>query len=143
MHINSELKLIVVSAAALLAFACAQEQAVNKTNRDQAPKTPPVPAATLDEMASGKNVYEANCMVCHRSDGTGGKVSIEGENLDVENLTSAKMKSFPDEKLLGYIMNGIEDEGMPAFKGKLSEGEMRDVVKYIRTVLQNTRSTPK
>jgi mono/diheme cytochrome c family protein len=33
-------------------------------------------------------------------------------------------------------MNGAEDDGMPAFKGKLSEGEMRDVVKFIRVELQ-------
>jgi mono/diheme cytochrome c family protein len=58
--------------------------------------------------------------------------------LTVEDLTTAKIKGFSDEKIIGYIMNGVEDEGMPAFKGKLSEGEMRDVVKYIR-VLQGKK----
>ena len=62
----------------------------------------------------------------------GGRVSIEGKNLNVEDLTAAKIKGFTDEKIIGYIMNGVEDEGMPAFKGKLSEGEIRDVVKHVR-----------
>ena len=96
-----------------------------------------MPAATIDELGSGKTVYETNCMICHKSDGTGGKVSIEGRNLNVDNLTSNKIKGFSDEKIIGYVMNGVEDEGMPAFKGKISEGEMRDLVKYIRSELQH------
>jgi mono/diheme cytochrome c family protein len=121
----------------LLTFAisCGSERSsVNNANVSSSPKTPPVPAATVDELASGKKVYETNCILCHKADGTGGRVSIEGKNLNVEDLTSAKIKGFTDEKIIGYVMNGVEDEGMPAFKGRLSEGEMRDVVRYIRTL---------
>ncbi|MFL6469042.1 MAG: c-type cytochrome [Pyrinomonadaceae bacterium] len=120
-------------------FSCSQEQALNNSNSYIIRKTP-VPVATIDELASGKKVYETNCMICHRSDGTGGKVSIERKSLNVENLTTEKVKGFSDEKIIGYIMNGIEDEGMPPFKGKLTEGEMRDVVKFIRTELQHVGS---
>lgn len=118
---------------AVVMISCGSDQpAGNMTNANSSPKTPPVPAATIDELASGKNVFETNCILCHKSDGTGGRVTIEGKNLNVEDLTTAKIIGFSDEKLIGYIMNGVEDEGMPAFKGKLSEGEMRDVVKHIR-----------
>ena len=51
-----------------------------------------IPAATVDELASGKSAYETNCVLCHRLDGTGGRVSIEGKNLNVENLTAAKFR---------------------------------------------------
>lgn len=105
-------------------------------NRER--KGTPLPKATVDELASGKNVYEANCMICHKDDGTGGKVSIEGKTLNVEDLTANKIKTMSDEKIILYIMNGVEDEGMPAFKGKISEGEMRDIVKYIRTQIQKS-----
>ena len=96
----------------------------------------PLPSATIDELASGRKVYEINCANCHKADGTGGPVEIEGKKLNPDNLTSDKIKGFTDEKIIGYIMNGVEDEGMPAFKGKLSEGEIRDVVKYVRTEIQ-------
>ena len=96
----------------------------------------PLPSATLDELASGRKVYEINCANCHKANGTGGPVEIEGKKLNPDNLTSDKIKGFTDEKIIGYIMNGVEDEGMPAFKGKLSEGEIRDVVKYVRTEIQ-------
>jgi len=56
--------------------------------------------------------------------------------MNVDDLTSEKIKAFSDEKIIGYMIKGIPDEGMPAFKDKISEGGMRDVVKYIRTELQ-------
>lgn len=122
----------------LVNFGCSNEKtpnvAVNSTNA--APVQPPLPAASIDELASGRNVYKQNCAACHKEDGTGGETIFEGKKMNAENLTSAKIKGFSDEKIIGYIQKGVEDEGMPAFEGKLSEGEMRDVVKFIRVELQ-------
>jgi mono/diheme cytochrome c family protein len=39
-------------------------------------------------------------------------------------------------------MNGIPDEGMPAMKGKLSEAEMREIVRYVRTAIQKVPPKP-
>ena len=108
----------------------------NRPSNSNAAAATPLPSATIDELASGKKVYEINCSNCHKQDGTGGPVEIEGKKINPDNLTSDKIKGFTDEKIIGYIMNGIEDEGMPPFKDKLSEGEIRDVVKYVRTVIQ-------
>jgi len=91
------------------------------------------PTANIDEVALGRKVFEQNCAICHKDDGTGGTVEIEGKKLDPDDLTSNKIKKFTDDKIIGYIMLGVPDEGMPAFKNKLSEAEIRDVVKYIRT----------
>src|SRR4030095_12279887 len=114
-----------------------------KVNVD--PPNTPLPAATIDELASGRKVYMDNCAKCHREDGSGGEVEIEGKKLDPEDLTSAKIKRFPDDKMIRIIMNGAEDDGMPGFKGKLPEGEMRDVVKFVRVELQKMPApqTPK
>jgi len=94
------------------------------------------PTATVDELARGRKIYSDNCAACHKEDGTGGKVEIEGKKLDAENLTTEKIKKFTDDKIIGYIYNGVVDEGMPAFKDKLSEPEIREVVRYVRTGLQ-------
>ena len=132
-------KLIVITLSLLpIGFiACSQDETSN-VNANRARKGTPVPVATVDELASGKKVYETSCMICHKDDGTGGRITIEGKNLNVEDLTGDKIKKMTDEKIITYIMNGVEDEGMPAFKGKLSEGEMRDVVKFIRTKFHKT-----
>jgi mono/diheme cytochrome c family protein len=134
---------LILSALGMYAACAGERPAANNTSVNSAAKTPPLPAATVDELASGKKVYETNCMICHRENGTGGRVTIEGKNIKPENLTEDKFKKMPDAKLISYIMEGVEDEGMPAFKSKLSEGEMRDVVKYIRAALQKTSETPK
>lgn len=119
-------------AAALLA-ACGQDHANVATNTaTPETKVSPVPTASIDELASGKSVYTKNCANCHKDDGHGGKVEIEGKTLDVADLTDFKIANFTDEKLTRYVVNGIPDDGMPAFKDKLSEGEIRDVIKYIR-----------
>ena len=116
---------------------------VNTVNT--APARTPEPVATIDEMASGKKLYVDNCANCHKENGTGGEVVIDGRKMKPDDLTSAKIKGFSDDKIIRYIMNGIEDEGMPAFKDKLSEGEMRDLVKFIRVELQKmpAPSSPK
>ena len=119
---------ILTVAVAFTACSGNNSESANVTNTVKQP----APAATVDELSSGKKVFEKNCAICHRADGTGGKVTVEGKSLNVEDLTAPKIKAFSDEKMIGYVMNGVEDEGMPAFKGKLSEGEMRDVVKYVR-----------
>ena len=127
---------IVVSTFGL--FACSQPENTFNMNMNRTRYGTPLPLATVDVLASGKKVYETNCMICHRENGTGGKVSIEGKNLNVEDLTADKIKKMTDERIILYIMNGVEDEGMPAFKDKISEGEMRDIVKYIRTTFHKT-----
>src|SRR6478735_8743242 len=136
------IRVLTISVCALLAISCSgttSNVAVNNASNalaSNAPPASPLPSATIDELASGRKVYQASCANCHKENGTGGEVTIEGKTLDPEDLTSAKIKGFPDEKITRIIMNGIEDDGMPAFKGKLSEGELRDVVKFIRVELQ-------
>lgn len=119
-------------------FGCAEDKSLNTAANTVVPanKTTPVPAATINEIASGKKVYEQNCAVCHKEDGTGGPIEIEGKKINPDDLTSEKITKFSDEKIIGYIIKGVPDEGMPAFKDRLSEGEMRDVVKYIRKDFQ-------
>lgn len=137
------IRVLIFSVCAFFAIACssttsnvANNGSTNVPRASNAPIPSPLPSATIDELASGRKVYAASCANCHKENGTGGKVTIEGKELEPEDLTSSKVKNFPDEKIIRIIMNGAEDDGMPAFKGKLSEGDMRDVVKFIRVELQ-------
>jgi mono/diheme cytochrome c family protein len=75
-------------------------------------------------------------MICHKDTGKGGKMTQDGKTINPDDLTTAKMKAMTDEKLNGYVTNGIEDEGMPAFKGKLTTDEIKSVIRHVRT-LQN------
>jgi mono/diheme cytochrome c family protein len=46
------------------------------------------------------------------------------------------LKKMDDAKYFRVIKEGIIDEGMPAYKDKLSDDEIRDVVKFIRRDFQ-------
>lgn len=133
------LKLSIVAVFAFIVFAaCSQEQ----TSAPSGPETPAAPAepaapATPDEVATGENIYKQNCMKCHKEDGTGGDVEIRGHTLKAENLVSDKMKKEPDSVYIEYITKGVPSEGMPSFNEKLSQDEMKAVVKYIREKLQS------
>lgn len=131
---------VFIIAALALAACSGGGPAVNNAAPSNATITvmTPDPNATPppETLATGKKLYQTNCAACHKEDGTGGKMEIEGKSINPDDLTSAKIKAFPDDKIYGYIYKGIEDEGMPAFKDKLSEAEIREVVRYLRADIQ-------
>lgn len=152
-------KLSLVAATAAFSFSCSQtapppttnsvSNAKNSTttvaavspqnqnrpegNSDAKKRLQSAAAAVDDEIVSeGDDVYAMNCAICHKDTGKGGKVTIKGKSLNAEDLTSEKMKKLSDEKLFEYVSEGVPDEGMPSFKGKLSEDQMRSAVATVR-----------
>lgn len=99
------------------------------------------PASTVDQLAVGRNLYQQNCAKCHRDVGTGGKITIDGKQFDPKDLTSEKMKGRSDDKLLRDIGDGAPDDGMPAFKDKLTETQIKETVRFIRGELQKASLT--
>lgn len=124
---------LIISSAAFFLFACTANSPVNTSGNANSTVAPGTPTDTL---ATGRKLYNQNCAACHRVNGAGGKLDFEGKTLDPEDLTSEKMVRTSDEKLYGYIFDGIPDEGMPAFKEKLKEPQIREIVRFIRAELQ-------
>ena len=144
---------LICSALAVFIFACSQTPTGNNTANNSANKPTnnkaennsnvfsnmPVnipPEVKQDETASGRKIYTEICANCHKEDGSGGKVTIEGKTINAENLTTDKMKKMADAKYVEYIKNGVPDEGMPAFKDKLNDEQINNVIKFIRTEFQ-------
>lgn len=139
-------KSVLVSAClALFVFACNQaanntaNNAVVTTNNARANSNAPANTTTstpADEIASGKSVYLERCVKCHKENGTGGAVDVMGEKHTAANFTSERMKKDSDEEFVKVIENGEVEEGMPAFKGKLTDEQIKSVVKFIRKEFQ-------
>ena len=75
-------------------------------------------------------IWKKKCVKCH---GSNGKGKVEG----VPDLTNVIIKKKSDKTLINSITNGIkgeteEDEDMPAWKGKLTEDEIKAAVKYVK-----------
>ncbi len=83
-----------------------------------------------DGVAKGAIVYEENCLSCHAQ---GGKGDI-GPNLTDNYWIHAK---GDPSTIYPVVLNGVEDNGMPAWAEMLSKEELMSVVAYIIT-LQGT-----
>lgn len=130
---------IMIAAVALFALACSKTE-TNTSTPNTAKSTPPVTAptaaATPDELAGAKKIFSEKCVGCHKENGTGGEKDIDGVKIKVPDLTSEKMKAEPDTEFIDIITNGAKEDGMPAFKGKVSDQEIKDLVKLIRKEIQ-------
>lgn len=133
----------IILAFALFIFACSQANKSNNTANNAVNNTNSVantntqtPASPSDDLASAKIVYNEKCAKCHKEDGTGGEIDILGEKRKAANLAGERMKKDSDKDLTEAIADGIQDEGMPAFKGKLTDDQIKDLVKFIRKEFQ-------
>ena len=132
--------LLIILFVSAFFISCAQTEnknPVNKTNKPVNEK--PKPESTPDEMAKGRKLYKEQCARCHQENGTGGRVEIEGKTLSVDDLTSEKMINEPDEEYVKYMIEGIEEEGMPSFKDVITKDEMNEIVKFIRKEIQKKK----
>ena len=81
-------------------------------------------------MADGGATFKAKCAMCHGADGSG-NTGI-GKSMGLRDLGSAEVQSMSETDLAALISNGKGK--MPAYKDKLSAGDISDLVKYIRTL---------
>jgi mono/diheme cytochrome c family protein len=79
-----------------------------------------------DDSAS---LYKTKCAVCHAPDGSGN--SVMGKKLGAKDLCSDEVQKKTDAELNDLIANGM-GKTMPAYKGKLTDDEIKGLVAYIR-----------
>jgi mono/diheme cytochrome c family protein len=94
------------------------------------------------DTSAGRELYVKQCAECHKESGEGGEVVVDGRKMKADNLTDDRRKKLTDEKMVKVMVDGIPDEGMPSYKDKLSEAEMREIVKYVRVDLQKLPAPP-
>jgi len=81
---------------------------------------PPLAAAQ-----SAADNYKAKCAMCHGADGS---KSMMG----AKPLNGAEVQAMSDADLTAAITDGKGK--MPAYKGKLTDAQIKDLVAYIRTL---------
>ncbi len=87
----------------------------------------------------GKAVYERQCQACHGIGGWGD--GPDAKDLKVAPANFHRFSSFlkSDEELLRTVEHGVVFSPMHAWRGRLTDGEMQDVVAYIRLLAQQAR----
>ncbi len=74
------------------------------------------------------SLYKAKCEMCHSADGSGGTPA--GKALKARDFASPEVKSETDAQLTEILTNGKNK--MPAYKGKLTDDQIKGLVAYIR-----------
>ena len=120
----------------LVAIACTETAAPTNSAAPRTTAASPAPSATApaDEFARAKTNYAKNCEACHGPNAEGGLAKVNNKQIKVPSLKAAHAIKHTDEQLTKMITNGEED--MPAFKDKLSQDEINELVRYIRKVVQ-------
>lgn len=139
----------IFAAMTLFVIACSNNQTTNiNTNVNTvaainsnavAPNAAVPNAATTtapDELAAAGKIYTEQCSKCHKDDGTGGVSDIDGKKIKAPNFASERMKNDHDSEWIEVIEHGAKEDGMPAYKGKISDTEIKKLVKYIRREFQ-------
>ena len=139
---------LILSLLAIFIFACSQNTSTggtaNVTTANAAVVSGNSPAvfnsaanqSGADELASATKIYSEKCIKCHKEDGKGGISDIEGTKIKAPDFTAEKHKNDKDSEWIDTIENGAKEDGMPAYKGKISDDDIKNLVKYIRKNFQ-------
>jgi mono/diheme cytochrome c family protein len=79
---------------------------------------------------SGADTYKTKCSACHGKNGAGD--TMLGKNLKLRPLGSDDVQKQSDDELFTIVSKG--KKRMPPFDRKLSKDQIRDLVKYIRSL---------
>src|ERR1035438_5320808 len=80
--------------------------------------------------SGGEATYKAKCQMCHGADGAG--ATPAGKAMKAIPFTDPQILKASDADLIAATKNGKGK--MPAYTGKLSDGEIKAVVAYIHTL---------
>ena len=81
--------------------------------------------ARAADIFNGKEVYELHCQSCHGIDGS----SVEP---GIPDFTRGESLMVPDTELFERLWDGMDH--MPSYRGMMEDGDLRDVIAYLRTL---------
>jgi copper transport protein len=121
-------------AVAVLVLACLGRLGVTAQGNPEAAKVRNPVTATPESIAAGQQSYLRNCASCHGRTGEGGP----GNDLipPAPSLVDEQWDhGSSDGEIFDNIRNGISpDFNMVPFKDKLKDGEIWNVVNYLRSI---------
>jgi len=89
-------------------------------------------AGVVSFAQSGEATYKAKCQMCHGA--TGMADSGAGKSMKVKPVTDPDVKKMSEADMIKATENGMGK--MTAFKGKLSDAEIKSSVQYFRSFIK-------
>jgi mono/diheme cytochrome c family protein len=79
---------------------------------------------------SGAATYKAKCAMCHGADGLA--ATPMAKSMKILSFKAPAMVKTSEAQFIASTTNG--KARMPAYKGKLTDAQIKDVIAYIRTL---------
>jgi len=87
-------------------------------------------AGPVVAQAPGADTYKTKCAMCHGADGLA--ATAMGKSMKILSFKDPAMIKASDAQFIASTENGKNK--MPAYKGKLTDAQIKDVVAFIRTL---------
>jgi len=87
-------------------------------------------AGTVSFAQDAAATYKAKCQMCHGA--TGMADTPAGKSTKARPFTDPEVMKMSDDDLIAVTTNGKNK--MPAYKGKLTDAQIKDVIAYIHTL---------
>ncbi|MGE3151544.1 MAG: cytochrome c [Nitrospiraceae bacterium] len=104
--------------------------------------TSPSVSAPIGSPDRGRAIYLEHCLSCHGLSGNGDGAEAPYLSPRPASLISAATSAKSDKELLQIIDQGKPHTSMRAWSGMLTNEEQRDVVAYIRSLIQFRPPSP-
>lgn len=86
-------------------------------------------AFAAPKKSEGGSIFREKCSMCHGIEGKGYAA------IKTPDFTDPKWQAaHTNREMVDAIENGVQGTAMVSFKGKLTEQQMKDVLKYIRSL---------
>lgn len=92
--------------------------------------------ATPEVLASGKRIYQQNCVTCHGDTGRGDGAAARSLPGLPADFTQQHFAMHTDAEVFGWIKGGKPGTVMPAFGDALDDEQVWQVITYIRQFAQ-------
>jgi mono/diheme cytochrome c family protein len=79
---------------------------------------------------SAEDLYKAKCLLCHAADGSGNTPA--GKKMEVKSFSAPEVAKNTDATWIDVTKTGKGK--MPAYTGKLTDDQIKDVIKYVRSL---------
>jgi mono/diheme cytochrome c family protein len=87
-------------------------------------------AAPVFAQSAGADTYKAKCQMCHGPDGTA--ATPMGKMMKITSFRDPAVVKESDADLIATTKDGKGK--MPAYNGKLTDAQIKEVVSFIRTL---------
>jgi cytochrome c6 len=82
--------------------------------------------------SGGEATYKAKCQMCHGATGAGDTPA--GKSMRVKSFKDPEIAKMSDAAMINITKNG--QGKMPAYKDKLTDAQIKQVVVYIRSIMK-------